>query len=251
MSFLKNKKIIGSAGFLAVLILWFAIYLLGVYPSLLMPSPVIVFKEMINLLAAKSFWLNFLATIIRVFAAFAISAFIGIIAGLMIGYYKIFNEMTEPLIDFARSIPAIILFPLFILLFGIGDMSRLLVAIFLAVPIIVINTKYGVINSSQMRKSLGKLYNMKDYLFFYKVILPEASPYIFTGLRVSVSLILIIVIMTEMMLGTAYGVGNLAVINQYQFETAIIYAIIILLGIFGFLLNFSFNKIEKRIFHWR
>jgi NitT/TauT family transport system permease protein len=251
MKYLKNRRMLGISGLIAILLMWCAVFFLGLYPKLLVPSPTEVFLEIFRLLVSGKFWLNFTATFIRVFVAFAVSAVAGIFFGLIVGYYKIANDTTEPLIDFIRSIPAIILFPLFILLFGIGDVSRLLVAITLAVPIILINTKYGVINSSQMRKNLGKLYKMKNSAFFFKVILPGASPYIFTGLKISVSLILIVVIVTEMMLGTAYGIGHLAVLSQYQFEIETVFALIILLGIFGFLLNFAFNRIEKSAFHWK
>jgi len=246
-----NNKYLGLIGFLAVLLVWSLIYLFGIYNPLLIPSPIDVTETFFNSLVDTGFLVNLAATFGRIITAFFISSVVGISLGLILGYYQIFDFATESLVDFIRSIPGIVLFPLFILFFGVGDISRLLVAIFVAIPIILINTKYGVINSNRLRKNMRKLYNLDKFTLFYKIIIPEASPYIFTGLRIAVSLIIIIVIVTEMMLGTAYGLGQVLVSSQFQFETPLMYSIIILLGCIGFILNLCFNKIENKIFHWR
>ena len=246
-----RSKTTESIGFLVILAVWFIAYFSKIYNPLLVPSPIYVVKTLLAFGVDSNFLFNLLATFVRVILAFIVSALFGISLGLAVGHYKILNHATEQLIDFLRSIPAIVLFPLFILFFGVSDVSRLLVAIFIAVPIILINTKYGVINSSRLRKNLFKLYKLSKLKMFYKVILPEASPYIFTGLKVAVSLIIIIIIVTEMMLGTEYGLGQLLIKSQYEFETAVMFAIIITLGVLGFVLNIGFNKFEKKIFHWR
>lgn len=251
MSCSMNKKFIASGGFLALFAIWAILYLFKIYDPLLIPSPIEVFKRLAALFVSKDFLLNLLATFARVIVAFVISAVLGIFFGLILGYYRIADLSTESLIDFIRSIPGIALFPLFILFFGIGDISRLLVAVLIAAPTILISTKYGVINSNKMRKNLYKIYNLKKLDMFKRVILPEASPYIFNGLRVALSLTIIVIIVTEMLLGTEYGLGQLLVTSQYHFDTPLMYSIIIVLGIVGFLLNYAFNRIEKKLFHWR
>ncbi|MFT4303519.1 MAG: ABC transporter permease [Candidatus Woesearchaeota archaeon] len=250
-----NSKIknylFGLIGFLVVLLIWSLLYLLKLYNPLLIPSPLDVMKTFFISLFDKVFLQNLIATFSRIIVAFLLSSVIGVSIGLFVGYYKIINLTTEPLIDFLRSLPGIVLFPVFILFFGVGDLSRLLVAIFIASPVILINTKYGVMNSNRLRKNMSKLYGLNNFTLFYKIILPEASPYIFTGLRIGISLTIIMVIVTEMMLGTDYGLGHLLVISQYQFNTPLMYSVIVLLGCIGFILNICFNKIEKKIFHWR
>jgi ABC-type nitrate/sulfonate/bicarbonate transport system permease component len=246
-----NKKILAISGFAALFTVWAIVYLAGVYNALLIPSPIEVIKTLGALFVSKEFLLNLLATFTRVIIAFIISTVIGVVLGLIFGYYKNTDISTASLIDFIRSIPGIAVFPLFILLFGIGEISRLLVAIFVAIPIILINTKYGVINSSKMRKNLCKIYKIKKFDMFRRVILPEASPYIFTGLKVALSFAIIIIIVTEMLLGTTYGLGQLLITGQYEFNTPLIYSIIIVLGMVGFLMNYAFNKIETKVFHWR
>lgn len=238
-------------GLISVLIIWILLYIFKIFNNLIIPSPLETFFELIKFTYKKELLLNLYQTIIRIIIAFIFSLIIGIKLGLLFGHSKKLNESTESLIDFLRSVPGIVLFPLFILFFGVGEISRILVAMFVAIPIIIINTKYGVINSKNSRKDLYKIYKMKKRDIFKKIIIPEASPYIFNGIRIAISLIIILIIVTEMMLGTKYGLGQLIIKSQYSFETATMYAVIILLGIIGYFLNYLFNKIETKVFHWR
>ena len=253
MNLLKIKGIswISYEGFIAFFLLWTFIYLFSIYDSLLIPSPLDVFGELSRFFYTINLMFSFGATLLRIIIAFVFSMVIGVAFGLAMGFSEKLNELTGGFVDFLRSIPGIALFPLFILFFGVGEVSRILVAMFVAIPIIIINTKYGVLNSRKHRKDLYKIYKISKLDIFRKIIIPEASPYIFTGLRVAISLIIILIIVTEMMLGTKYGLGQLLVNSQYQFETAMMYAVIIFLGVMGSVLNFYFNLFEKKIFHWR
>ncbi len=238
-------------GFIIVLSIWIIIYLLKIYNPLILPSPLQVFKKFIFMFTKVNFIQSFVNTFIRIIISFSISAVIGIIIGLIVGYYKLLDDLTKGIVDFIRSIPGIAFFPLFILFFGVGELSRLMVSLVIAIPIIIIETKYGVIYSNKLRKNLGKLYNLSKYKLFTKIIIPEVSPYIFTSLKVALSLTIIVVLVTEMIIGTSFGLGNLLILSQFQFETDMMFALIILLGLIGLLLNLVFNLIEKKIFHWR
>ncbi len=246
-----RKTIIGSIGFILFILIWTIIYASGIYNSLIIPSPLKIFNTIIISFIDLVFLRNFGVTLLRMFLAFLIASTIGIILGVLLGYYKILDDSSKTLIDFLRSIPSITLFPLFILLFGVNDTSRVLVAVFSASLFILVNTKYGVINSKEVRKNLHKLYPLSKIEMFSRVILPEASPYVFNGLRIGISITTILIIVTEMLLGTEYGLGHLLTISLYEFETEMIYSIIIITGILGFLLNLGFNSAENKIFHWR
>ncbi|MBU0979532.1 MAG: ABC transporter permease [Nanoarchaeota archaeon] len=237
----------GFIGFGIALLIWLVFSM--IYDPLVVP-PIQDVAE-----AFADFGYEFLGslgmTFMRISIAFLISLVLGTIIGILIGYYRILDTSSEALIDFMRSIPGITLFPLFILLFGVSDISRVLVAIYVGIPIIIINTKYGVINSSKLRKNMAELYRMTRLDFFTKVIIPEASPYIFTGLRIAISFSILVIVVTEMLLGTGHGLGSMIVTSQFQFDTASMFAILIVLGLIGFTLNLGFDRLEKRIFHWR
>lgn len=255
MSFLKDNKINNNifkwSGIALALALWFLIYLLKLYSPLLIPSPIGTAKTLLSFFTDYNLLIHLGATFLRILAAFIVSAIFGITIGLLVGYYTTLDQSSELLIDFLRSIPGIIVFPLFILFFGTSDISRLLVAIFVAVPIIIINTKYGVKNSNELRKNMRKIYKLGKLDFFKKVLIPEASPYIFTGLKVALSFTIMIIVVTEMLLGTQYGLGRMIILSQYEFNTAMLFSIILLLGGIGLLFNFGFNQFENKTFHWR
>lgn len=251
MNCFNRSNIIKSSGLVILLLAWLLIYELKIYNPLLIPAPADVLDVLINFFFNTNYLYDFVTTAARVVTAWLASAALGIIFGLLFGYFKLLNEATGALIDFLRSIPGIILLPLFILFFGITDITRLMTAIFITTPIILINTKYGVIYAHNLRKNLRKIYKISWFRMFACVILPETSPYIFNGVRISLSLTIIVIIVTEMMMGPKYGLGKLIIESQYQFETKILFALIIILGALGYMLNLILNKIENKIFHWK
>src|SRR3989344_8958827 len=208
-----KKVLIGSIGFVLFILIWTIIYSAGVYDSLIIPSPLTVLNTILSSFIDIIFMRNLGTTLLRILVAFLIASTIGICLGVLLGYYKILDDSSKTLIDFLRSISPITLFPLFILIFGVNDTSRVLVAVFAASLFILVNTKYGVINSKEIRKNLHKLYPLSRYDMFSRIILPEASPYIFNGLRIGVSITIILIIVTEMLLGTQYGLGHLLTIS--------------------------------------
>ncbi len=243
--------LVRSSGFFLLLIAWITLYALGAVSILVLPSPIAVFQELRLLFSDGEFTLSFFATLLRVLISFAIAAILGVALGLLLGYYKALQKAMEQVVDFWRSLPGIALFPLFMLIFGISDTSRIAVAVSVAAVVILINTQYGLQNARKLRQHFAELYRMRKISLFLRVLLPEASPYIFTGLRVALSLTLVIIIVTEMMLGTQHGLGQWLIRSQLEFETPMLYALILVLGILGLSLNLLFTTVEKKNFHWR
>jgi ABC-type nitrate/sulfonate/bicarbonate transport system permease component len=241
------RKLINTAGFGILLILWIVVFLSNTVPRIILPSPI----EVISNLGSIAISLDLLYTIIRLLTSFVISAIIGITIGAVLGYFQILKQMFEPVIDFFRSIPGIALFPLFILLFGVGETVRLMVTIFVATLIIIVNTSYGIQRSVHKRKKFAKLYSLNAWRLFSKVIIPDASPFILIGLRVSFSFCMILITVTEMMLGTTNGLGSVIVISQMQFDTAQMFAVLFMMGCIGVIGNFILTKYEMKYIHWR
>ena len=240
-----------SSGFIVILCLWFLLFSLNLVHILILPHPLEVGIKLLEFGSTKEGLYHILATILRVAISFIIAAVLGISGGLLLGLHAKLDLATEKLIDFIRSIPPIALFPLFILLLGVSDTSRIAVATSVGTLIILINTKYGVRHANKIRTQMRKLYSLSRISFIWKVILPETFPHIFTGLKVAVSITLLVIIVTEMLLGTNYGLGQVLINSQIQYETETLFATLILLGILGTSFNFIFNKMEQKLFHWR
>ena len=141
-------KILGVA---IVLIMWQIIFASGLVNPLFLPSPISVGQKLVSLLANTIFLADIFNTLLRTLFGFSIAIVLGVPLGILMGYSeKIYNTF-EFLIDFFRSIPATAMIPLFTLMFGIGDASKILLISFVSLLIIAFNTMYGVKNGKKLR----------------------------------------------------------------------------------------------------
>jgi NitT/TauT family transport system permease protein len=224
-------------------------YLKLVNPVLI-PTPWAVIVKFAQLFYNGEIWRDLFATLYRLFFGFALSIVIGIPLGLVLGSSKRLSDSIEFPIDFLRSIPASALFPMFLLFFGIGDTAKISVVIFSCSLIIIIYTIYGVKNCKESRIKVAKVMKADKFSIFTKIIFPESLPHIFAGIRISVSIALILVVVTEMFIGTKYGLGKLIYDSHLMFRISTMYAAIFITGILGYVLNKIFLLVEARVFHW-
>lgn len=190
------------------------------------------------------------STTYRTLVSFFIASLLAIPAGIFLGSNKQVYSSVEFLIDFFRSLPATALFPLFLLYFGIGDGAKIAAAAFVAFWVILINTIYGVWNASTLRLQVGKVFRATRLQIFREITIPDASPQIFIGLRTALSLALILVVVTEMLIGTNVGLGQEIFDSYASYRIAELYTYIIIIGFLGYGLNKGFLFFEKRTIHW-
>lgn len=233
-----------------ILLIWFAISHLNVINPLFLPAPEIVFIKLGELLVTGQIIPDVTMTLLRMFAGFALAMLIGIPIGLLMGYYRRVYDSLQFIVDFFRSLPATALFPLFLLFFGIGDAAKIAVVTFACSLIIIVNTMYGVRNATKLRIIAAKTMKANKIDLFKKVIIPEALPAIFTGLRIAISLALILVIVTEMFIGTMVGLGHIIIDSQLIYNIPEMYSAIILTGMLGYLINMGVIRIENKFVHW-
>jgi len=244
---MKKESFIGPVLFI---VLWYLLYYLNIINKLFLPSPHEVFYSLGKSLITKLFWLDLGETLWRTFIGFCISLLIGIPIGLLMGYYKKVNSAFELLVDFFRSLPALAIFPLLMFFFGIGNTSKIATAVFSCTFIIVINTIYGVIHSTKSRQISGFLMGASKWEIFRKIIFMDALPHIFVGIRTSVSMALIVIVVTEMFIGTDNGIGYRIFETQQTYKVNELYAYILVAGLLGYLLNQGVIKLEKKFIHW-
>jgi NitT/TauT family transport system permease protein len=163
---------------------------------------------------------------------------------------KVYNAL-EFTVEFFRGIPTTALFPLFLLVFGIGDQAKFAVTAWGAGLVILINSMYGVHLGKELRVRVARTMKIKGAALFTKVIFPEALPQIFSGFRVAISLSLIIVIVTEMFIGTEAGLGKRIIDAQLVYQTADMYVAILMTGVIGFILNKIMMLVENKMVHWK
>jgi NitT/TauT family transport system permease protein len=239
--------IVGVIGLLAVWTL--AVAAQWVDPVLL-PSPAATFKALWQGMDGGPLGFDFVKTVYRTAASTAIAATIGIPLGIVLGSSERLYRSLEFVIDFFRSTPASAMFPLFLVLFGVGDATKISVAAFGAVLVILFNVAYGVMNARKTRLLAAKVMGASRLRVLFDVMLRESLPQTFVGLRNGVSLALVIIVVAEMFIGSQDGLGHSVFEAQQLFEMPRMYAAIFAAGALGYGLNLSFFIIERRFVHW-
>ena len=237
-------------GPVVLIMIWLGLWLSELVSPLFVPSPLLVLKSLMTLLISGQIFPDLFATLSRMITGYLLAAILGIPLGVVIGYSKRLYRSTEVVVDFFRSIPATAMFPLFLLFFGVGDTAKVLIVAFSCALIILVNTTYGVKNSNPTRIMVAKTVGANKAQILYKVILPDASPHIFSGLRISLSMALILVIVTEMFIGTTLGLGKRIYDAQLTYRIPEMYSSIILVGTLGYLSNKIFMIFENLTVHW-
>ena len=239
--------IVGVAGLLA---LWsIASYWQWVDPVLL-PSPLSTFASLWQGMDGGPLGFDFIKTVYRTAAATAIAAVIAIPLGIVLGSSERIYRSLEFVIDFFRSTPASAMFPLFLVLFGVGDETKIAVAAFGAILVILFNVAYGVMNARKTRLLAAKVMGASRLRVLFDVMLLESLPQIFIGLRNGVSLALVIIVVAEMFIGSQDGLGHSVFEAQQLFEMPRMYAAIFAAGALGYGLNLLFLLIERHFVHW-
>ena len=143
-----------------------------------------------------------------------------------------------------------VVFPLFLVLFGVGDRTKISVAAFGAALVILFNVAYGVMNARKTRLLAAKAMGASRLRILIDVMLLESLPQTFVGLRNGVSLALVIVVVAEMFIGSTDGLGNRVFEAQQLFAMPDMYAAIFAAGALGYGLNLLFLLVERRFVHW-
>lgn len=237
-------------GVLLLFVIWWLIAVSGWVNPVLLPTPIATIGHLVSAIFSGNLMVDFNATVVRTFQAFLLAAIIGVPLGVALGSSERVYRSVEFLIDFFRSTPASALIPMFILFFGISDISKVIIAAFSALLLILFNSAYGVIQAKRSRILAARVMGANQWQTFKDVLLWESMPQTFIGLRSGISIALVIVIVAEMFIGTQHGLGKRIIDAQQVLNVKDMYASILITGILGYVLNMLFLLFEKRFIHW-
>lgn len=232
------------------LLFWYFIWAYQIVSQFFVPAPHQIAFSIAHFFSLGEFWSDLGVSAYKVLVSFLSSFFFGVPLGLLIGMSSGAWRASEDLVDFFRSIPAIALYPVFALIFGISGMSQIATASFACTLIVATSSIYGVRSVDRSRRETLKVMGASQYEIAVNVIVWEAIPHILSGLRLSISYALILIVGTEIVAGSAYGMGGRLYDAQLGFKTSEMYGLIIVLGAIGMLLNRSFIIVENRLFPW-
>lgn len=241
-----NPKIISP---LVLLVVWeLAVRAQLLDPRLIAP-PSLVAVELWRISKSGELFAALGVSLMRAVAGFVIAAVLGIALGALMARVSAVEIVFDPLIELFRPVSPLALFPLFILWFGIGETSKILIIAFACSFPIILNTYAGVrgIDATFVRASRSLGASPTEVM--RTVILPGSLPGIFTGLRVSWGIALIVIIAAEM-IGAIRGIGYMVLFGQQTFQIPLVFASIVVIGILGFLTDAGFRYARRRILPW-
>lgn len=233
-----------------LLAIWLAVTEFGLIDPLFLPSPIAVITRLVMLLLQGHLLVSLGLTSCRAMLGLAIAMVIGIPTGLLAGFRRSVSDAIVGLVDFLRSIPATALFPLFMLWLGIGEASRIGLVVFGCSLVILINALYGARNSSLARREVALSMGADKKTVFFKVICWDSLPQVMVGVRIGLSLALVLVVVSEMFIGAGPGLGRTIVESHAMYRIPDMYGAILLTGLLGYTLNRAFVSFEKRFVHW-
>lgn len=217
--------------------------------SFLVPPASAVAERAWHVWPTPEFLNNVEASLTRFGAGYAIGAAVGVAVGVWMGASRQVRQALEPLVELLRATPAIALVPALIVILGVGDRMRIAVIAFGVVFPVLINSIDGVRAASPELRETASLLRLGRAERILRVDLPAALPSIFAGLRVAVSIGLVMVVVSEFA-GGDDGLGHYILVEQSQFDIPALYAGILFLGLLGFVLNGVFVLVERRALFW-
>ena len=236
-----------------VALVWWLATSRGLVNPLFLPRIEATMEALVRLLSSQEVYFATASTSFRAVVGLILSAIVAVPLGLFFGRRPTLYEYVELPVDFFRSIPSSALFFLFILFFGIGDASKIAVVFYGCSLILLVNTIYGAKPTREKRDRINMLrsFGASRWQVFRLAIFRDALPHIVAGIRVCVSLSLVLVIVTEMFLSAKSGLGRQIYDFYLAYRVPEMYATIVILGIVGFAANQVCLSFERRTSFWK
>lgn len=246
----RPARIARSYGAVALFVLtWEVLARSGVIDASLVPPFSTVLATLLTGLMDPAFLGNVLISFGRAGAAFAIACALAIPLGLFMGSFRRFEELVDPLLQLFRQTAALAIYPVFILLLGLGEASKVTIIVWAAVFPLLLNTISGVKQVDRRLIEMARMFGATPAQVFRRVVLPAAIPPIFVGLRISATSALLALVAAEM-IGAKQGIGFMIINAQYNFQIPLMFAAIVLLALIGVASNAALLALQARLCRW-
>ncbi|MGV6875309.1 ABC transporter permease [Pseudochelatococcus sp. B33] len=232
-----------------LLLIWEIAPRLNWISPIFFPPISIVAQTWLDLAASGDLWRHTSISLQRTFVGFALAVAVAIPLGFAMGYYTFFEKITDFFVQTLRNTSQFALLPVFILIFGIGEASKVAVTFYSAVFFLLINTIAGVKTVDPLLIRAARSMGTSNLDMFRKVILPASIPSIVAGARLAVKSAIFAVIAAEMLAANS-GLGYLVQHSQLMMQTADMYAGIITLTAIGLIVNYLLVWGERKATVW-
>jgi ABC-type nitrate/sulfonate/bicarbonate transport system permease component len=249
LAVLWRTRLLGIAFIALLLVLWEAVAVSGLLPAMSFPRMSAILQTLWGLVVSGELVGELKPSLLRVFGGYLVGGLLGVLVGLLMGYFRFFYNLLEPVTEFLRPIPSPAYIPIVILFLGIDDEMKVFMIAFASFFPVLLNTYSGVRSVDPVQLQTARTFGVAGPRLLWQVVLPASSPYIFTGLRVSLAVALIVMVISEMVAASS-GIGYFILSAQRSFKVREMFAGVISLALVGYLLNRAFLFVEAKVLAW-
>lgn len=232
-----------------VVIIWQLLSMVGAIPAQVLPAPLSVVTAAITLAETGELFTNIGVSALRAISGFVVGGSIGFALGLINGLSRLSETLFDTTVQMLRTIPNLALLPLVILWFGIGDEARLfLISLGVMFPI-YLNTFHGIRNIDPGLIEMGQVYGLNFWQLLWKIILPGAMSSILVGVRFSLGIMWLTLIVAETIAADS-GIGYMATNAREFMQTDVVVLAIVLYALFGKLADVIARALERYWLRW-
>ncbi|MFD1927938.1 ABC transporter permease [Sporosarcina siberiensis] len=246
----RLKRMLTFASPLFLLLLWEFLSRSGLIDIRFFPPPSSILGTFYGLLTSGELAGHIGVSLYRILVGFLLGVIPGIVIGLLMGLYSPIRHFVSPIVMALMPIPTLALLPIIIILFGIGDLSKVVTIAGSVFFPVVINTVAGVINIDSIYLDVAKNYGAGRVNFFMKIALPGALPVMLEGIQMGQAIALLTIVAAEMM-GATSGIGFLIWTSYKAFLLQEMYVGLILISFFGYMFSLLLRAIQKKMLPWR
>ena len=245
-----RDRLLGVASPLALLLLWELSARTGVVDTRFFPAPTSIVSQAVDLAGSGELWGHLSASLQRLLWGSLLGGIPALLIGIAMGLYRPIRAAIDPLISATYPVPKSAILPLILLIFGLGEASKIvMVALGVFFPV-VINTISGVMQIDKIYLDVGKNFRASRWQTFRTVALPGALPSIMAGIKLGIGMGLILIAIAEMV-GAKNGIGFMIWDAWQILSVESMYVDLIVISILGFLLTLILNEIEGWILPWK
>jgi ABC-type nitrate/sulfonate/bicarbonate transport system permease component len=246
----RRDRILSIASPLGLLLAWELAAETGLIDVRFFPAPSSIISKLVEMARSGELTENVLISLQRIVLGFLLGGVPAIVIGIAMGIWRPIRAIVDPLIVATYPIPKSSLLPLILLIFGLGEMSKvMMVAIGVFYPM-AINATAGVLQINQIYLDVGKSFKASPWDTFRTIALPGALPFIMTGVKLGAGLALILIAIAEMV-GAKSGIGYMIWSAWETFAVAKMYVGLFVIALIGFAISVMLNELERWVIRWK
>lgn len=234
----------------ALLIVWEIAGTAGQISPTVLPTPRVIIRELVQLAQSGELFLHLRVSLWRAALGFLLGGTLGFLLGLWSGFSRLTEKRLDPTLQMLRTIPHLAITPLFILWFGFGELSKILLIALGAFFPLYVNTFLGIRSVDAKLMEVARVLEYDTRSRIVKLVVPSALPNVLLGVRLSLGAAWLGLVVAEMM-GSSAGVGYLIMDARYFSITSLVFAGIIIFAAAGKLTDSLVKALEKRLLRWR